>query len=147
MISSNSAQLITPAELLDENKRLRRENIQLKKEVEEMRSLCNNIFNLISSYANAQAEGSTQGRECGSAATKMPHLMLAKRFAGEDSATMVVEEMRPKLFGTAIGMKRARGEGRSVEDDTALSLRLPVHENMISESSNSGMVKIGKRCG
>ena len=38
-----------------------KENILLTKELEEMRSLCNNIFNLMSNYANVQADGGSAG--------------------------------------------------------------------------------------
>lgn len=133
VVSSNSSPLRAPAELLDENERLRRENIQLTKELEEMRSLCNNIFNLMSSYANAQANGGEQGRDCDSMAARTLYLIPAKRCVGEDDAAVAVEETNPKLFGVAIGTKRARGEGRSVEDDTVLSLHHPVHADVKSE--------------
>ncbi|KAK7279981.1 hypothetical protein RJT34_25043 [Clitoria ternatea] len=126
VISSNSSPSRAPAELLDENERLRRENFQLTKELDEMRSLCNNIFNLMSNYATAQAE-------CGSVAAKTLHLMPAKRCSGEDSAAMAGDEMNPKLFGVAIGSKRAREEGRRVEDDTVLSLHQPFHTDVKSE--------------
>ncbi|KAL2324512.1 hypothetical protein Fmac_023570 [Flemingia macrophylla] len=112
VISSNSSPSRAPAELLDENERLRKENLLLTKELEEMRSLCNNIFNLMSNYANAQADG-------------------AKRCSGEDAA----EEMNPKLFGVTIGRKRAREEGRA-EYDRVLSVhRMDVkHEPLDFES-------------
>ncbi|KAL5139750.1 Heat stress transcription factor B-2a [Glycine soja] len=107
VISSNSS----PAELLDENDRLRKENILLTKELEEMRSLCNNIFNLMSNYANVQADGGSAG--------------AAARCFGEDA----VEEMNPKLFGVVIGTKRAREE-----NDTVLSLHQPFHADVKSEA-------------
>ncbi|KAJ1391072.1 Winged helix-like DNA-binding domain superfamily [Sesbania bispinosa] len=129
LISSNSS----PTELLDENERLKRENFQLTKELAEMRSLCNSILNLMSSYTNAQPDGGAQGRECDSMATKTLHLMPAKRCSGEEAAAMAVEEMNPKLFGVAIGTKRAREEGRGAEDDTVLSLHQLVHADVKSE--------------
>ncbi|KAK7343673.1 hypothetical protein VNO77_12596 [Canavalia gladiata] len=130
-VSSNSSPSRAPAELLDENERLRKENIQLTKELEEMRSLCNNILSLMSNYANAQADDGMQGREFGSAAAKTLHLMPTKRCSSDDAAVM--EEISPKLFGVAIGTKRGREEGRGSEHDTVLSLHQPFHANVKSE--------------
>lgn len=117
VLSSNSSPARAPVELLDENERLRKENILLTKELVKMRSLCNNIFNLMSNYANAQADGSSAA--------------AAKRCSGEDA----VEEMNPKLFGVAIGKKRAREEeGHGAKYDTALSLHQPFHADVKSEA-------------
>lgn len=120
-ISSNSSPSRVPAELLDENERLRKENILLTKQLEEMRSLCNNIFNLMSNYATARADG-------GSEAAKTLGLMPSKQCSGEDA----VEEMNPKLFGVAIGTKRSREDGRGAEYDTVLSLH-QFHADVKSE--------------
>ncbi|XP_027366097.1 heat stress transcription factor B-2a-like [Abrus precatorius] len=128
VMSSNSSTSRAPAELLDENERLRKENFQLTKELEEMRSLCNNIFNLMSNFANAQVDGSVQDRECVSMAAKTLHFMPAKYFSGEDVAARATEEMNPKLFGVAIGTKRSREE----RHDTVLSLQ-PFHADVKPE--------------
>ncbi|KAK7391129.1 hypothetical protein VNO78_19518 [Psophocarpus tetragonolobus] len=127
VISSYSSPSRASADLMDENQRLRKENIMLTKELEEMRSLCNNILNLMSNYANAQADD-------GSAAAKTLRLMPANRCSGED----VAEEMNPKLFGVAIGTKRAREEGRGAEYDTVLSLHQPFHAVVKNEPLDFG---------
>ncbi|KAG4991620.1 hypothetical protein JHK87_025077 [Glycine soja] len=136
--SSNSS----PAELLDENERLRKENVQLMKELAEMRSLCNNIYSLMSNYANANGKGNRNGSykteggagvahgslESGMTAVKPLDLMPVMRSSDEDAAEMAPEEMNPKLFGVAIGAKRAReggggGDcGGGGEEDTLLRL-------------------------
>ncbi|CAJ1977084.1 unnamed protein product [Sphenostylis stenocarpa] len=110
VISSNSSPRV-PAELLDENERLRKENILLTKELEDMRSLCNNIFNLMSNYVSTRADCGTAA-----AAAKTLGLMSSNRCSGDDA----VDEMNTKLFGVAIGMKRGREEEFGA--DTVLSL-------------------------
>lgn len=139
VISSNSSSSKAPAELIDENERLRKENLQLTKELVEMRSLCNNIFSLMSNYANNQPDSVEQGRET----VKPLDLMPAKRSSGEEEPSpsavdMAVEEINPKLFGVAIGSKRAReagggGGGGGADEDTLLSLHQPGPAEVKSE--------------
>ncbi|XP_057774396.1 heat stress transcription factor B-2a-like [Salvia miltiorrhiza] len=49
----------SPAELIDENERLRQQNVQLNKELRHMKNLCSNIYALMSNYA-----GSERARAC-----------------------------------------------------------------------------------
>ncbi|KAJ7975683.1 heat stress transcription factor B-2a-like [Quillaja saponaria] len=124
VISSNSSPLLAPAELIDENKRLRRENVELTREVAEMRSLCNNIFSLMSNYAQSQLGSGVEARGSGISGEKPLDLMPVRRFSGEN-AREEGEEMSPKLFGVGIGVKRAReDEGGSAEEETVLRLHL-----------------------
>ncbi|KAK4280374.1 hypothetical protein QN277_012005 [Acacia crassicarpa] len=111
VISSNSSQTGAPAELLNENERLRKENVQLSKQLAEMRSLCNNIFNLMSKYANSQ-NISLQCTASDFTAVKPLDLMPAAQNSGDlDTVAMVEDERNPKLFGVAIGTKRSREGG------------------------------------
>ncbi|XP_028756383.1 heat stress transcription factor B-2b [Neltuma alba] len=129
VISSSSPSSKAPAELMDENDRLRKENVQLSKELAEMRSLCNNIFSLLSNYANNQIDGALQGKDT----VKPLDLMPSKRNSGEEEPPSV-EELNPKLFGVAIGAKRAReASGGAEEEDTLLSLHQPGPAEVKSE--------------
>lgn len=112
VISSSPSPTRPPAELLNENERLRKENLQLSKQLSEMRSLCNNIFNLISNYANNGTE-----------AVKPLELMPEKSISSKSPpypppSAAAADEVNPMLFGVAIGAKRAR----EYEEDTALRL-------------------------
>ncbi|XP_058763776.1 heat stress transcription factor B-2b-like [Vicia villosa] len=116
VISSDSSPSFEQAALIEENERLKKENMHLRTEIEDMKSLFNNIYNLMSNYAKFQAESGAQGKECCSTVTKTFNLMPEKRYDGEDAAGMVLDDNYPKLFGVAIGTKRAREEGKCVGD-------------------------------
>lgn len=149
VISSSSSPSRAPSELLDENERLRKENVMLNKELAEMRLLCNNIYTLMSSYANNnnnsnnnscnnnnQTDGGAQGsRESGMTAVRPLDLMPAVKRSSR------MEEMNPKLFGVAIGMKRTRENGcesgERGRDDTLLRLHQPGSPDVKSEPSDS----------
>jgi heat shock transcription factor len=108
--------------------------MQLTKEIEDIKSLHNNIFNLLSNYAKSQSEGGAQGKECCSTAAATLHLLPENRCDREDeAAVMAVKDINPKLFGVAIGTKRARKEERCGEDNTVLSLDQPVYADVKSK--------------
>lgn len=113
----------TDAELIGENERLRKENVQLNRELSQMKNLCNSIYVMMSNYAtnnsnNNPSEGnSSQNSQRQTAATvvaetetttvKPLDLLPLKCLSEEDN-------IRPRLFGVPIGVKRAR-EGSDCE--------------------------------
>lgn len=88
--SSGEDQTMSPCgglsvELLEENERLRSQNIQLNRDLTQMKSLYGNIFTLMSTYAGSSSSQHVE----------------------------VEEEASPRLFGVSIGLKRTRSEGAS----------------------------------
>ncbi|XP_068634377.1 heat stress transcription factor B-2a-like isoform X2 [Aristolochia californica] len=132
VVSSNSSPVTLPpaacrassstADLIDENERLRKENMHLTQELTQMKSLCNNILVLMTKYANIQAEGSTFS------ANKPLELLPPTRCCEETEATgacvavnqgrvKAEEEASPRLFGVPIGVKRVRDEDEDAEQE------------------------------
>ncbi|KAK3220766.1 hypothetical protein Dsin_014736 [Dipteronia sinensis] len=108
----------TYAEVMEENEKLRRENLQLNKQLTEMKALCSNIFTLISNYASGSGTS-----ERGSQAMD---LLPVKRCSG---VLEEEEEVSPKLFGVPIGAKRARDDEHTAAAVAAevSELRLQLH--------------------
>lgn len=96
----------TMPELLEENDRLRKENVQLNQELGQLRGLCNSIISLMSNYASGQLD-SVNVHDA-----KALELMPERK--SDDGGTKSPEEangldhMTPKLFGVSIGVKRFR---------------------------------------
>ncbi|KAL2556036.1 Heat stress transcription factor B-2a [Forsythia ovata] len=142
--SSNSPQVVgetrgSTTDLIIENDRLRKENIQLNKELGKMKSLCNNVYVLMSNYAtncNSNENGDHNNRV---QFTEPLDLLPMRRFCeqlqgvaaanvGEDNSTirLEAEEMSARLFGVRIGVKRGReSEGGSTEQEMELQLQQP----------------------
>ncbi|KAJ6339207.1 hypothetical protein OIU77_007210 [Salix suchowensis] len=104
VISTRSSTLGLSVELLDENERLRKENVQLKGELTEMKSLCGNIFSLVSNFENLREEE-----------MKELDLLPMKEDGGAGA----------RIFGVEVGVKRGREVSGDVEDGMQLRLQQP----------------------
>lgn len=113
--SSNSR-----VDLMDENERLKRENLELNKEVTNMKTLCNNIFSLMTNFASSQ--GNTTATSSSTTCMKQALDLLPPKElfdAANVTACEASGTQRPKIFGVSIGMKRVReggGEGEGVAE-------------------------------
>lgn len=117
----------TDAELIGENERLRRENVQLNRELSQMKNLCKSIYVMMSNYAtNNPSEGNSsqhsrqQTAAVAETTTVKPLDLLPLKRSWEDcggtrqGSTEGEEDISPRLFGVALGVKRAR-EGSDCE--------------------------------
>ncbi|KAK2989055.1 hypothetical protein RJ640_018844 [Escallonia rubra] len=97
----------TTPELLEENGRLRRENLELSQELSRLRGLCNNVFNLMTNFAVNQAE--TSGSQEGAALELLPAREEdCAAVCGGGTSAEAGDEVSPRLFGVSIGVKRVR---------------------------------------
>lgn len=126
VISSNSSpaatlqrstSCATMPELMEDNERLKKENLQLNQELSQLKGLCNNILNLMSNFASGQVENSqnTTSNSSGKALDLLP-----AKSAADDGGSVPpteAEDVTPRLFGVSIGMKRVRREDEEMAED------------------------------
>lgn len=114
----------TTPEILEENERLRRENAQLSRELNRLRGLCGNIYNLMSNYAGNQAETSGGELPEEKALDLMPERHVVAEMAGGGAVgggavkaeeEEVEVEVSPRLFGVSLGAKRVRSDDEDGE--------------------------------
>lgn len=139
--NSSSGSSSSRVDLMDENERLRRENLQLNKEITSMKTLCNNIFSLMSNFA-----GSSVTATCSSSNYVKQALDLLPRMEHEAKVAVTAGEVRgedsddpnPNLFGLAIGMKRGREEdGGGRVDDVPMQM-----DAEVKSDPSDGVVEI-----
>ncbi|KAE8698134.1 Heat stress transcription factor B-2b [Hibiscus syriacus] len=126
-----STSCTTMPELLEDNDRLRKENIQLNQELTRLKGLCNSIFALVSNYASGQSENHQSVGE-GKALDLLPAGDPAREMEdGGSKAAMETEDgeqgeagedVTPKLFGVSIGVKRMRREGEEQDNNQVQQL-------------------------
>ncbi|KAK8500569.1 hypothetical protein V6N13_073522 [Hibiscus sabdariffa] len=111
----------TTPELLEENERLRKANMEMSHELTRLKELCNNILTLMTNHASGLFENHSNLAE-GNALD----LLSARNSASntgdsspkEATATATAaEDVTPKLFGVSIGVKRVRREGEDQDED------------------------------
>lgn len=118
--SSSSSNTNGRVDLADENERLKRENLQLNKELSNMKSLCGNIFTLMSNFSNQQTTDSAAvGAYAEADMLRRLDLLPREEADGGHGAVGGGENMAEvsmgsptRLFGFEIGTKRSR-EGTS----------------------------------
>lgn len=107
----------TMPDLVEDNERLKKENLQLNHELTQLKGLCNNILNLMSNFASGQVENTTSNSSQGKAALDLlPSKSAADDGGSEDPTPMDAEDVTPRLFGVSIGNKRVRREEEEGED-------------------------------
>lgn len=123
VISSNVTPTKALVELIDENDRLRKEKVQLTEQLVEVKSLCNNIFSLMSSFVENQFKSSFKVRDSVLTSVKSLDLFPVKRRSGEDE-TAEATEAETNQIAAAIRSKRLRSDA-AAENDTTLRLQPP----------------------
>ncbi|KAL9225297.1 hypothetical protein vseg_001241 [Gypsophila vaccaria] len=96
-------------DIIDENERLRRQNVELSKELANMKTLCNNIFSLMSSFGGGGG-GAAVNSGGADAVTQALELLPRGSCGGGGGG------QSPMIFGVSIGGKRGREGGEEVVD-------------------------------
>ncbi|KAL2920621.1 Heat stress transcription factor B-2a [Bienertia sinuspersici] len=137
--NSNGSSSNNRVDLIDENERLKRENSELNKELTNMKTLCNNIFALMTNFATSQGNNTATSSSTNcmkQALNLLPHKAMevveggngcVMNVTGGDVSPSPSPSPSPntKIFGVPIGMKRVR-EG----DEESLGV-MQVQENVM----------------
>nr|GME08589.1 heat stress transcription factor B-2B [Ipomoea batatas] len=136
--------LTAAPEILEENERLRKENAQLYRELNRLRGLCHNIYNMMSNYAVNPPE-STSGLPDARTLDFLPASQGTAEHetaAAEDEAVKAEDDgTTPRLFGVSIGVKRFR-QSEDVEGERQTQSQ-PHESDMKTEPLDSGSADNG----
>ncbi|PKI41404.1 hypothetical protein CRG98_038176, partial [Punica granatum] len=108
----------TTPELLEENDRLKKENMQMSHELSHLRGLCNNILSLMAGCVSRQSDSNTAPE--GQQPLELMPRRQAPPPAGEEGCASVAaggEEVNPRLFGVSIGVKRMRMAAATADEN------------------------------
>ncbi|KAF5729958.1 heat stress transcription factor B-2b [Tripterygium wilfordii] len=103
----------TNPELIEENDRLRKENVQLNNELHQLKGLCGNIFAMMSNYASGDSNRNNPPDgiplDLLPAAQQLASTAEDTTMSETNAAALVADEdLIPRLFGVSIGFKRLR---------------------------------------
>lgn len=130
--------------LVEENERLKKENEQMTNELSRLRGLCNNIFQLMSSYGPKQDPGnpSVESKQLDLFQSRMRSDEQGGSSSGRgcegemDDTEYPERRTSPKLFGVSIGAKRVRRSHDNVSGTENKNIKAQSEMNM--EQSHSG---------
>lgn len=137
--NTTAARSTTTPEILEENERLRKENAQLNRELHHFRSMCGNIYTLMSNYSGNQAEASGGEAHARRALDLMPEIQAAVEvdcgITGMGGGVREeAEDFSPRLFGVSIGVKRVR---RNEDEECERPGKVPVHPRTLTSEEKS----------
>ncbi|KAI4364889.1 hypothetical protein MLD38_020921 [Melastoma candidum] len=96
----------TTSELLEENERLRKENVRMSQDLSQLRGLCNNILSLMANYVSQSSDSTA------AVVNSQPEAHTSEEaldlLPARCEAALMDADIPARLFGVSIGSKRQR---------------------------------------